>query len=628
LGRKFSPVIITGNYSFNIEILKLIYYHMLYSMLRKKSLLFVLIIFACCCIPVSSQEFNPGDRTARVLIDSLVKAGLIRDTVNRRHEVTLTREEAIKFLQKSLQPQVWRNAHDPFRTALGQLVFESTHQPYDSAEFYLKAYPFDSISIPRDEFFIWEPVRIKIPGIPVRSDTVKSENAANPARTDSAGVRSILPSYNQAVRMKDTTVMIAVDTLKEVSLTSVRFPFRYYRYPYQSDSLRAAVGVLLDLNSLRDSSIVYITGVSGRKTSLWLNSKSEKMRRYWLNNDLNDSVTVWVGSPSRNTIGLYLENGVAFRRPALQGGVGRAKIEVQEQDRTKLLGIHKILTRTQFWKYHTEASAALSQGYLSNWVKGGESSISTALDITAYADYENKPMLMSSGNFIRLKYGLLATPTEGIRKNIDLLETNSKLNHKAFGRFDFSAILLFKTQVSKGKNYINDTVSVLVSKFMNPAMLTIGFGLDYKPNKTTSINFSPLSYKLTLITDTGKGRIDQTLYGIAKNRKALHEPGVSFMVTNEFKPTKNMSITNRLQLFTNYIHNPLNVDVDWEMILTANLNWFTDVRLNTHLIFDDDTKTPVYDAEKNPVTGPDGLAKKTARIQFKELLGLSFVFRF
>ena len=32
--------------------------------------------------------------------------------------------------------------------------------------------------------------------------------------------------------------------------------------------------------------------------------------------------------------------------------------------------------------------------------------------------------------------------------------------------------------------------------------------------------------------------------------------------------------------------------------------------------------------EKNPVLGSDGLQKKTARIQFKELLGFSFIFRF
>jgi hypothetical protein len=184
---------------------------------------------------------------------------------------------------------------------------------------------------------------------------------------------------------------------------------------------------------------------------------------------------------------------------------------------------------------------------------------------------------------------------------------------------------LFKTQVDRGYTYTK-TDKILASKFFNPAIITAGFGLDYKPNKNTSVNFSPFSYKGTFVPDTV--RIDQTKYGVAIDKRAKNEPGISFMITNEYKPVSTVTITNRLQLFTNYINNPQNIDVDWEMIVTAALNWFTDVRFNTHLIFDDDTKTPVFDKEKQPVLGPDGKQKATARIQFKELLGFSFVFRF
>jgi hypothetical protein len=45
-------------------------------------------------------------------------------------------------------------------------------------------------------------------------------------------------------------------------------------------------------------------------------------------------------------------------------------------------------------------------------------------------------------------------------------------------------------------------------------------------------------------------------------------------------------------------------------------------------IFDDDTKTPVLDKEKKPVLDAYGKPKTAARVQFKELIGLSFVFRF
>jgi hypothetical protein len=430
-------------------------------------------------------------------------------------------------------------------------------------------------------------------------------------------------AFRPVTGLKDTIIMVVIDTLDEVTSSYSGFPFRYFNFPYQDDSIRVAVKSLLKYLEERDSTVINFTGIGNVVTPLWMNSKSNKMMRYWLKNEFSDSVTIWIGNPSRNTIDLYLEQGVTFRRPVRQGNYADAKINIKSLDNSKLLEVQKIVVKRQYWKYRTEASFVLNQASLTNWVKGGESSISTALDITGYADYNNKSLLLSSNNFARLKFGYIASAENGMRKNLDLLETNSKLNHKAFGKFDFSGILLFKTQIAKGYNYPND--SVPVSKFMNPAVLTVGFGLDYKPDKTTSINFSPLSYKATFVTDTG--HIDQTRYGIPHNRKSLHEPGVSLMITNEYKPFKTVTITNRLQLFTNYIHNPQNIDVDWEMIAVANVNWFTDVRFNIHLIFDDDAKT-VEIKDKKPVLRPDGTQKKTARIQFKEMLGFSLVFRF
>jgi hypothetical protein len=64
------------------------------------------------------------------------------------------------------------------------------------------------------------------------------------------------------------------------------------------------------------------------------------------------------------------------------------------------------------------------------------------------------------------------------------------------------------------------------------------------------------------------------------------------------------------------------------MIATVKLNWFTDVRLNTVLIYDDKARTPVLDKSGKPVLDINGNPKKSARIQFKELLGFSFIFKF
>ena len=584
---------------------------------------FIVLIFSQ--PPGFSQLQSTGGNRDKAILDSLEASGMIKDAEPDRHDVILSRDQALLFLQRTMRFQSWKNMNDPLRSAIGQLIFEASNPPFDSAGLFLANYPYDSLEIPRDEFFIWEPVKFRLPpdtlvktGIDIKTEFPEK------VIPDSLALDNEDKAFSEAGIYNDTTILVMVDTLREVRSANPDFPFRYYRYPYQSDSIKASVSTLLKYIEARDSSIIRFTGTGDKNYSLWLNSRSDKMVRFWLTNDLDDSVTVWISNPERNTIGLHLEQGVSFRRPTRQGYITPARIDIEPQDNLTLVDIGKIITKQQFWIYRTEAAFVLNQALLTNWVKGGENSVSTTLDITFFADYLNKPKLLSSSHFARIKYGLVASATDGIRKNLDLLETNSKINHKAFGKFDFSGIMLFKTQVSAGYNYPND--SVPVSRFMNPAILTLGFGLDYKPDKNTSLNLSPFSYKATFVPDTAT--IDQTKYGVPENRKSKHEPGASLLISNQFRPFKSITVLNRLQLFTNYIHNPLNIDVDWEMILKANLNWFTEVRLNTHLIFDDDTKTPVYDKDDNPVIGDDGVPVKTARVQFKELLGLSFVFRF
>ncbi len=579
-----------------------------------KSVLAVVLLIYCLSGYSQNQPIRPG--SLKSIIDSLKKSGVVFERNVNSPEIKLTREQAINFLQKKTRTTYWLNPDDPFRKALSHLVFEASSQKYDSIENFLNSYPYDSLSIPWDKFYIWEPLRLKVPNV---SEPVSTE------RIDSMNFSAL----------RDTTIMVIIDTLEATTSNKSGFPFRYLDYPYQSDSIKVAVKSLIDYVQQRDSTIINFAGDGRPALPVWLNTRnSGTMRRYWLKNEFNDSVTVWIGNEGRNTVGLYLEQGINFRKPMKQSDYSQAKINVQKVDRSTLEK-QNIVVKKHYWNYRTESSMIFSQSALSNWVKGGENSVSTALDITGYADFKKPEIKLSSSNFARLKLGFLASGSNDIRKNLDLLETNSKLNHKAFGKFDFSAIMLFKTQIAVGKIYKKvsaDEVSEVVSRFMNPAVLTLGIGLDYKPDKETSINFSPFSYKGTFVPAGKRStedslKIDQTRYGIEAGKFSKHEPGASFMISKISRPLKNFTVTNRLQLFTNYINNPQNIDVDWEMIAVYNLNWFTDLRLNTHLIFDDDTRTTVMDG-RTPVKLEDGTDKKTARIQFKEIFGVSLMFRF
>ena len=137
---------------------------------------------------------------------------------------------------------------------------------------------------------------------------------------------------------------------------------------------------------------------------------------------------------------------------------------------------------------------------------------------------------------------------------------------------------------------------------------------------------APLSYKNTFVLDTAL--IDQTIHGIEKGKRALQELGAQIVMNNIFNPTKNLKIENRLRLFSSYLNNPQNVDVDWELILDQKINWFFTIRLNLHLIYDDDVRFPVFDSEGAPIQNPDGSGYTIAQAQFKEFIGLSMQFKF
>lgn len=588
-----------------------------------------------------SQKSATNRGTINSIVDSLARKGIVTRSNPEKPKVKLSHSQALVYLKEKYRTADWNNQEDPLRNAIGELIFIASHQHFDSLKKYLNSYPYDSIDVPFERFFKWDSLRVKIPviiregfkhqpdSVP-RADTFAVRRSANSSGLVSDNhLQDSLKAYRKVkpeptVILKDTIIMVASATLPEVLRYRNSQPFKVYRFPFQSDSLSTAIKALTDYITEGDSSLIKIRGISGPAVPVWLNSKSDMIERYWLRNEFADSVTLWIGSAGRDSLGLYLEEGIMFRRPVKQTNISNAHLNLKEINSGRLQNVNEIYVKPRMWKYHSESAFVLNQTYLKNWVRGGESSVSTAMDVTGYADYVNNKLNLHSNNFIRLKYGLIKQGQEKMKKFLDLLETNSKIDHKAFGKFDFSAVLLFKTQIAKGYNYPND--SVPISKFMNPATLTLGLGLDYKPNKKTSINFAPLSYKATYVLDTAN--IDQTKYGIPKNKRVLHEPGASLQITNEFSPFKSITITNRIQFFTNYIDKPQNVDVDWEMIATARINWFTEVRINTQMIYDDNVLISLVDRHGKPLLGTDGQQRKGKRLQFKELLGFSFVFKF
>ena len=100
------------------------------------------------------------------------------------------------------------------------------------------------------------------------------------------------------------------------------------------------------------------------------------------------------------------------------------------------------------------------------------------------------------------------------------------------------------------------------------------------------------------------------------------------MILNNVNILKDLKITNTVRLFSGYLNKPQNIDVDWEINLEQKINWYSSVTLNLHMIYDDDVRFPVLDENGLPVLEPDGSEKRVPKLQFKQFLGLSFLFSF
>lgn len=292
---------------------------------------------------------------------------------------------------------------------------------------------------------------------------------------------------------------------------------------------------------------------------------------------------------------------------------------------------NKIKLKEEGWTTKGSLAINLAQTSLSNWSAGGQNSFAVNGLANFSANY--KKGKSSWVNNLDLGYGIIR---QGKGDNIlnqksdDKIDLASKYGRKINNKMYYAALFSFKTQMTEGYNYPND--SVVISNLFAPAYLVTAIGIDYKPNDKFSAFIAPLTSKLTVVND--QTLADAGSYGV--------EPAVLDGVGNIITPGKNMrseiggymkfayqddimknvTLTTKLDLFSNYIDNPQNIDINWELLLSMKINKYLSASINTLLIYDHDTKISVDNND-------DGIQDAVGpRVQFKELLGIGFSVKF
>ncbi len=268
------------------------------------------------------------------------------------------------------------------------------------------------------------------------------------------------------------------------------------------------------------------------------------------------------------------------------------------------------------WRSGGLFSLSFSQITLTNWAAGGENSLSGNSLVSMYADYRQGNLTWN--NSLDLGYGLQKREDENARKTDDKIDLVSKVGMRAAKDWYYAGLVNFRTQMTAGYNYPDDTTPI--SKFFAPAYLLGALGMDYKPSDNFTLFLAPLTGKLTIVADDVLSAAGA--FGVKPGEKTLGEFGGYLRTQYRRNLTENISVLTKLDLFSNYLEKPQNLDVNWETLVMANLTRYITVSFATHLIYDESVMI-AYDSTDDGIEDAAG-----PRIQFKQLLGVGFSFRF
>lgn len=285
-----------------------------------------------------------------------------------------------------------------------------------------------------------------------------------------------------------------------------------------------------------------------------------------------------------------------------------------------------------FWEKINKIAVNLNEVAFVNWNAGGNNSVSAIGDARFVRNY--KFSLVQWDNELQIRYGINAQEGRKLRKSDDAIRLSSTLGYRrdTITNWYYSAKLNFNTQFSNGFKYPDRETPI--SSFMSPGYTFLGAGTSYiSKNQKFNLYISPFTQKATFVLD--QDLANKGAFGVQKavldvDGNVLQEGENVFLefgllITNnwETQVTKNIGMRHRLSLYSDYLSDFGNIDLDWELNFNLVVNKYINANIGTHVIFDDNILFDEVKAADGTITDPG----KT-RIQFKQLLGVGLAYNF
>lgn len=241
------------------------------------------------------------------------------------------------------------------------------------------------------------------------------------------------------------------------------------------------------------------------------------------------------------------------------------------------------------WTSRGNGSFLFNQSSFNNWMAGGDNNLSGTMGLNYDLNYRREKW--SWDNKVIASYGIVKTSTsEYLKKTDDRLEINSILGKEASRVWFYSAFVNFRTQFAVGHLYNTNDAGLETrekhTNFLSPAYLAFGPGMLWKKTNDFKFNLAPLTSKITIV-DKSFTLPNAGYFGVDEGKGMRYELGFNAAGYFRFDIMKNVNIENILTLYSNYLEDPQNVDIDYQLNIIMKINKYLTTNFAFQTIYDD-----------------------------------------
>ena len=252
----------------------------------------------------------------------------------------------------------------------------------------------------------------------------------------------------------------------------------------------------------------------------------------------------------------------------------------------------EIVEKDSLWTKRGNVTVLLNQAGFSDWVGGGTNNFSATIKFDYEWEYRHKGWDWLSN--VESAFGIAKYKNAPFARKIDDRILIQSIVGKEFTRnLSFSGFFNFTSQIGNGYKYKKDSdnneIRELTTRIFSPAYFQIGSGFLWKKDEKIWVNYSPIASRLILVSKKFTDDLleNETYFGVSQNKSSRYELGANLTFHSEGKLLENVNYKQDLKLFSNYIEEASNIDLDYLAQIEINVNSLLTTQLIFQLIYDD-----------------------------------------